>query len=96
MNCLLLSITEDAISLINRYYRILLSVVVPTAAGMAAVCLFVMMFSKSEKAVSESRAWLSRILIAFIAILAFGGVFTVIFGLVNTFFDTTGDLPKLR
>ena len=96
MICLLLSVDNDAISLINRYYRILLSVIVPTAAVMAAVCFFVMMVSKSDRAVSEARAWLSRILIAFVAILALGMIITVILTLVNNIFDMSGYVPALR
>ena len=92
----LASIEDDVLALINRYYRILLSVVVPTAAVMSAVCLFIMMLSKSEKAVQDARSWLTRIAIATVSILALGTIITVIFSLVNTFFNTTGDIPSLR
>lgn len=84
------------IALLNRYYRILLTVVVPTAATMSAVCLLIRMFSKSDKAVQEANAMLKRILIAAVIILAIGSIITVVLRLVYSFFDMNGYVPVLR
>lgn len=42
----------------------------------AAVCLFLMNFSKSGKTVDESRAWLKRIIICWAALMMLGAIVT--------------------
>lgn len=42
----------------------------------AAVCLFMMNFSKSGKTVDESRAWLKRIIICWVALMTMGAIVT--------------------
>lgn len=42
----------------------------------AAVCLFLMNFSKSGKTVDESRAWLKRIVICWAALMTLGAIVT--------------------
>lgn len=42
----------------------------------AAVCLFLMNFSKSGKTVDESRAWLKRIIICWAALMTLGAIVT--------------------
>ena len=42
----------------------------------AAVCLFLMNFSKSGKTVDESRAWLKRIIICWAALMTLGTIVT--------------------
>lgn len=42
----------------------------------AAVCLFLMNFSKSGKTVDESRAWLKRIIICWVALMTMGAIVT--------------------
>lgn len=42
----------------------------------AAVCLFLMNFSKSGKTVDESRAWLKRIIVCWAALMTLGAIVT--------------------
>lgn len=42
----------------------------------AAVCLFLMNFSKSGKTVDESRSWLKRIVICWAALMTLGAIVT--------------------
>ena len=42
----------------------------------AAVCLFLMNFSKSGKTVDESRAWLKRIIVCWVALMTMGAIVT--------------------
>lgn len=42
----------------------------------AAVCLFLMNFSKSGRTVDESRAWLKRIVICWAALITLGAIVT--------------------
>lgn len=42
----------------------------------AAVCLFLMNFSKSGRTVDESRAWLKRIVICWAALMTLGAIVT--------------------
>lgn len=42
----------------------------------AAVCLFLMNFSKSGKTVDESRAWLKRIVVCWAALMTLGAIVT--------------------
>ena len=42
----------------------------------AAVCLFLMNFSRSGKTVDESRAWLKRIIVCWAALMTLGAIVT--------------------
>ena len=42
----------------------------------AAVCLFLMNFSKSGRTVDESRSWLKRIIICWAALMTMGAIVT--------------------
>lgn len=48
----------------------------------AAVCLFLMNFSKSGKTVDESRAWLKRIIVCWIALMTLGAIVTYMEALI--------------
>lgn len=47
-----------------------------TAVVCAAVCLFLMNFSKSGRTVDESRAWLKRIVVCWAALMTLGAIVT--------------------
>lgn len=71
-------------------------VLVPTVIVMSSICLLTMKFSKNDKAVTASRAWLKRILLGAAALLLFGMFFGALYGVITTMFDLSGDMPKIR
>lgn len=61
----------------------------------AAVCLFLMNFSKSGRTVDESRSWLKRIVICWAALMTLGAIVTYLEKIIpQSMF--TGDLKKRK
>lgn len=54
------------------------------AVACAAVCLFLMNFSKSGRTVDESRAWLKRIVICWAALMTLGAIVTYFQSIIPT------------
>jgi len=59
-----------ASSMMNSIYKGIASITLVTAGTCMAICLFLIIFSKNQKTVDSSVAWLKRIAIAAVGILA--------------------------
>ena len=69
-------IFDTAKSAMQQVYTDVAGIATVGAVVCAAVCLFLMNFSKSGKTVDESRAWLKRIIICWAALKTLGGIVT--------------------
>lgn len=69
-------IFETARSAMQQVYTDVAGIATVGAVVCAAVCLFLMNFSKSGKTVDESRAWLKRIVICWAALMTLGAIVT--------------------
>ena len=69
-------IFDTAKSAMQQVYTDVAGIATVGAVVCAAVCLFLMNFSKSGKTVDESRAWLKRIIICWAALMTLGGTVT--------------------
>ena len=69
-------IFDTAKSAMQQVYTDVAGIATVGAVVCAAVCLFLMNFSKSGKTVDESRAWLKRIIICWAALMTLGGIVT--------------------
>ena len=69
-------IFETARSAMQKVYTDVAGIATVGAVVCAAVCLFLMNFSKSGKTVDESRAWLKRIIICWAALMTLGAIVT--------------------
>lgn len=69
-------IFDTAKTAMQQVYTDVASIATVGAVVCAAVCLFLMNFSKSGKTVDESRAWLKRIIICWAALMTLGGIVT--------------------
>lgn len=69
-------------------YGFIFSITSVTAGVAAAICLYLMLFSKSSKTVEESTAWLKRIALCWAGIALIGAI--IAFG--NSLFGTSGTL----
>ena len=67
-------IFDTAKSAMQQVYADVAGIATVAAVVCAAVCLFLMNFSKSGKTVDESRAWLKRIIICWAAIMTLGAI----------------------
>lgn len=67
-------IFDTAKSAMQQVYTDVAGIATVGAVVCAAVCLFLMNFSKSGKTVDESRAWLKRIIICWAALMTLGGI----------------------
>lgn len=61
-------------SAMQTVYSDVAGIATVAAVVCAAVCLFLMNFSKSGRTVDESRAWLKRIIICWAAIMTLGAI----------------------
>ena len=66
-------IFDTAKSAMQQVYTDVAGLATVGAVVCAAVCLFLMNFSKSGKTVDESRGWLKRIIICWAALMTLGG-----------------------
>ncbi|MFR5631494.1 MAG: hypothetical protein ACLUFH_00665 [Monoglobales bacterium] len=69
-------IFDTAKSAMQQVYNDVAGLATVGAVVCAAVCLFLMNFSKSGKTVDESRAWLKRIVICWAALMTMGAIVT--------------------
>ena len=69
-------IFDTAKSAMQQVYTDVAGIATVGAVVCAAVCLFLMNFSKSGKTVDESRAWLKRIIICWAALMTLCGIVT--------------------
>lgn len=74
-------IFEKANSLMKTVYRSIAGISSVTAGCVAAVCLYLMFFSKNQRTVDESVQWLKRIIICWLAIMLMS---TIIYFITNT------------
>lgn len=69
-------IFDTAKNAMQKVYSDVAGLATVGAVVCAAVCLFLMNFSKSGKTVDESRAWLKRIVICWAALMTLGAIVT--------------------
>ncbi len=69
-------IFDTAKSAMQQVYTDVAGLATVGAVVCAAVCLFLMNFSKSGKTVDESRGWLKRIIICWAALMTLGAIVT--------------------
>lgn len=69
-------IFDTAKTAMQQVYTDVAGIATVGAVVCAAVCLFLMNFSKSGKTVDESRAWLKRIVICWAALMTLGAIVT--------------------
>ena len=67
-------IFDTAKSAMQKVYTDIAGLATVAAVVCAAVCLFLMNFSRSGKTVDESRAWLKRIVICWAALMTLGAI----------------------
>ncbi len=75
-------IFEVAKDAMQKVYTDVAGLATVGAVVCAAVCLFLMNFSKSGKTVDESRAWLKRIVVCWIALMTLGAIVTYMEALI--------------
>ena len=63
-------------SAMQKVYTDVAGIATVAAVVCAAVCLFLMNFSKSGRTVDESRSWLKRIIICWAALMTLGAIVT--------------------
>lgn len=63
-------------SAMQTVYTDVAGIATVAAVVCAAVCLFLMNFSKSGRTVDESRAWLKRIVVCWAALMTLGAIVT--------------------
>ncbi len=66
----------------QKVYTDIAGIATVGAVVCAAVCLFLMNFSKTGKTIDESRAWLKRIIVCWIAIMTLGAIVTYMEALI--------------
>lgn len=69
-------IFETAKNAMQTVYKDVAGIATVAAVVCAAVCLFLMNFSKSGRTVDESRSWLKRIVVCWAALMTLGAIVT--------------------
>lgn len=69
-------IFETAKTAMQTVYKDVAGIATVAAVVCAAVCLFLMNFSKSGRTVDESRSWLKRIVVCWAALMTLGAIVT--------------------
>ena len=69
-------IFDTARDAMQKVYTDVAGLATVAAVVCAAVCLFLMNFSRSGKTVDESRAWLKRIIVCWAALMTLGAIVT--------------------
>lgn len=69
-------IFDTAKTAMQQVYTDVAGLATVAAVVCAAVCLFLMNFSRSGKTVDESRSWLKRIIICWAALMTLGAIVT--------------------
>ncbi|SDB27570.1 hypothetical protein [Eubacterium oxidoreducens] len=83
---------EETVSTISDNIQSFIRGISTASAGVAAaICIFLIFFSKNERTVDSSISWLKRIIVAYVAILAL----SIIIGWISgSMLDGTGiDVP---
>lgn len=75
-------IVTTAKGALQKVYSDIAGLATVGAVACAAVCLFLMNFSKSGRTVDESRAWLKRIVVCWAAIMTLGAIVTYMEALI--------------
>ncbi|EOS40258.1 hypothetical protein C808_01229 [Lachnospiraceae bacterium M18-1] len=71
------SLTFDtAKNAMQTVYKDVAGIATVAAVVCSAVCLFLMNFSKSGRTVDESRSWLKRIIVCWVALMTLGAIVT--------------------
>jgi len=73
-------LVSDINGVAQKFYTFILAITSAVAFVALAVCIFQMMYSKSEKVVSEATSWLKRIIVGWIAMALLGGAVTLMTG----------------
>lgn len=76
------SLFEQAESAMHTVYTDILGIATMAAVVCAAVCLFLMYFSRNGRTVDESRSWLKRIVVCWITLMLLGAIATYFQGVV--------------
>ena len=71
-------------SLTTQLYQSIVSILIPTAILLAAICLFTMFLGKDEKKVAAAREWLKRIVFGTAAILLLGFIASVLYNAISS------------
>ena len=69
-------IFDTAKTAMQKVYTDVAGLATVAAVVCAAVCLFLMNFSRSGKTVDESRSWLKRIIVCWAALMTLGAIVT--------------------
>ena len=67
-------IFEKGKTMLNKIYSDIVAITCVTAGCIAAVCLYLMMFSKNQRTVESSISWLKRIALCAVAILLMSSI----------------------
>ena len=67
---------QQAKNAMQTVYTDVAGIATVAAVVCAAVCLFLMNFSKSGRTVDESRSWLKRIVVCWAALMTLGAIVT--------------------
>ena len=70
------TIFDTAKNAMQTVYKDVAGIATVAAVVCAAVCLFLMNFSKSGRTVDESRSWLKRIIVCWAALMTLGAIVT--------------------
>lgn len=70
------TIFDVAKNAMQTVYKDVAGIATVAAVVCAAVCLFLMNFSKSGRTVDESRSWLKRIIVCWAALMTLGAIVT--------------------
>ena len=76
------SIFETARNAMQTVYTDVVGIATVAAVVCAAVCLFLMNFSKSGRTVDESRSWLKRIIVCWAVLMTLGAIVTYFEGII--------------
>lgn len=68
------NIFDMAKTAMQKVYNDVVGIATMAAVVCAAVCLFLMYFSKNGRTVDESRAWLKRIIVCWAVLMTLGAI----------------------
>lgn len=83
-------IFEKGKKMLNRIYSDIVGITCVTAGCIAAVCLYLMMFSKNQRTVEGSISWLKRIAVCAVAILLMSSILKFIVNHLDLSTDQSG------
>ena len=83
-------IFEKGKKMLNKIYSDIVGITCVTAGCIAAVCLYLMMFSKNQRTVGSSISWLKRIAVCAVAILLMSSILKFIVNHLDLSTDQSG------